>query len=128
MEYLFVYGTLLSEFDAEVMPPLQAFMQIKDKGFVKGHLYNLGEYPGFVEVANAAYAIKGEVYYVNNPQKVFAILDKYEGPEYSRKRKLVKLQSGKNIRCWVYVYIQKPAPQHDKILSGDYLAFIRNKG
>ena len=128
MDYLFVYGTLLKHFDYEVLQPLQKFLQFKGNGSLKGELYNLGDYPGYIEKAGALHNVKGEVYLITNPEKVFITLDEYEGKEYSRKRKLVRLNANKNIRCWVYVYRLKPKPEYEKIMSGDYIAFIRNKG
>jgi gamma-glutamylcyclotransferase (GGCT)/AIG2-like uncharacterized protein YtfP len=129
MDYLFVYGTLLRHFDHEVLQPLQKFLQYEGSGSLQGELYNLGEYPGFVENANGfAGNVKGEVYLILNPEEVFAVLDEYEGEEYSREKKLVRLDTNKKIRCWVYVYRLKPNPELEKIMSGDYIAFIRNRG
>ena len=128
MEYLFVYGTLLKHFNNQVMKPLQPDLQFAGTGYLKGELYDLGEYPAFVEKAAVSQTVTGEVYLIAQPEKVFTILDEYEGEEYSRKIKLVRLDTNKNIRCWVYVYRQKPSPGHTKIISGDYLAFSRNKG
>ncbi|MFD1256261.1 gamma-glutamylcyclotransferase family protein [Mucilaginibacter terrae] len=127
MDYIFVYGTLLKHFENEVLKLLQYSLQLKVGGCIKGELYDLGQYPGFVEKAHNGQMVKGEIYHVLQPEKVFAILDEYEGEEYSRKKKLVRLDTHKNIRCWVYVYRQKPGPGHKKIISGDYLAYIRNK-
>jgi gamma-glutamylcyclotransferase (GGCT)/AIG2-like uncharacterized protein YtfP len=128
MDYLFVYGTLLKQIDHKVLQPLQQCLKFKDNGFLKGELYNLGDYPGYIEKAGLSEYVRGEVYLVTDPEKVFTVLDEYEGKEYSREKKLVRLDNNKKIRCWVYVYRLKPTPEHEKIMSGDYIAFIRNKG
>jgi gamma-glutamylcyclotransferase (GGCT)/AIG2-like uncharacterized protein YtfP len=128
MEYVFVYGTLLKHFNNEVLQPIQTYLQEVSIGLVKAELYDLGQYPGLVEITGAAHTVKGEVYSVAEPDKVFAVLDEYEGEEYERKRKLIRLNDSKTIRCWVYVYRQKLSPEHTRIMNGDYLAFIRNKG
>jgi gamma-glutamylcyclotransferase (GGCT)/AIG2-like uncharacterized protein YtfP len=128
MEYVFVYGTLLKHFNNEVLQPIQTYLQEVSIGLVKAELYDLGQYPGLVEITGAAHTVKGEVYSVAEPDKVFAVLDEYEGEEYERKRKLIRLNNSKTIRCWVYVYRQKLSPEHIRIMNGDYLAFIRNKG
>ncbi len=128
MDYLFVYGTLLKQFDHEVLQPLQKLLHFEGNGSLQGELYNLGEYPGFIETGKGVSEnVKGEVYLILNPEEVFTALDRYEGEEYSRKQKLVRLNT-KKIRCWVYVYRLTPNPEHEKIMSGDYIAFIRNKG
>lgn len=128
MEYLFVYGTLLKQFDNKVLQPLQNHLQLKGPGVLQGKMYDLGEYPGYIETVEVAATVNGEVYQVNRARQVFAVLDKYEGTEYSREEKLVRLDNDNEIRCWVYVYRQKLSPGCKRIMNGDYLAFIRNKG
>jgi gamma-glutamylcyclotransferase (GGCT)/AIG2-like uncharacterized protein YtfP len=127
MDYLFVYGTLLKQFDNEVLRPLKAQLQLAGQGLLKGKLYDLGQYPGYVEDALATGTVKGEVYHIEDAETVFSALDKYEGIEYSRKKKLVRLGDNKNIRCWVYVYQQKISAEHKRIMNGDYIVFYRNK-
>lgn len=126
MEHLFVYGTLLKHFDIDVLKPLQGCLQFVNKGHVKGTLFDLGEYPAYVE--STLGTVKGEIYSVENAQKVFEVLDEYEGEEYSRKQQWVQLEKEEQIRCWLYVYKLTPGPEHKIIMNGDYLAFIRNKG
>ncbi|MVN92444.1 gamma-glutamylcyclotransferase family protein [Mucilaginibacter aquatilis] len=127
MEYIFVYGTLLKTFNAGVMRSVQEYLHFEGKGSILGQLYDLGQYPGLVEVASATDTITGEVYRTNNAQAVFAVLDEYEGDEYNRVVKTVKLGNQKEINCWVYVFIQELHPSHIKIINGDYLAYIRDK-
>jgi gamma-glutamylcyclotransferase (GGCT)/AIG2-like uncharacterized protein YtfP len=126
MDYLFVYGTLLSHFDNEVLRSLKPYMQLVGAGQLKGQLYDLGEYPGYVEEPAGSDTVKGEVYQILNTELVFTILDEFEDYEYSRKEKSVWL-ADKNITCWVYVFIQPLSTEHQRILNGDYIAFYRNK-
>lgn len=126
MEYLFVYGTLLKHFDIEVLKPLKDKLQFVNEATLPGTLLDLGEYPAYLE--SAAGKVKGEVYRMAETQKVFEILDEYEGDEYSRKQQWVRLNTEEKVRCWVYVYRLKPQPEHKIIMNGDYVAFIRNKG
>ena len=127
MEYIFVYGTLLKHFNAGVMHSVQAYLHFEENGSVTGRLYDLGQYPGLVEVADATETVIGEVYHVNNPQQVFTVLDEYEGDEYNRTLKTVKLGNGKEIDCWVYIFVQELHPVYTRIFNGDYLAYIRDK-
>lgn len=127
MDYIFVYGTLLKHFNAGVMRSVQEHLHFEENGSVKGQLYDLGQYPGLVEVADATPTVIGEVYRVNNLQEVFTVLDEYEGEEYDRIKKTVKLQNGKEIACWVYIFVQDIHPSYVKIINGDYLAYIRDK-
>jgi len=125
MEYLFVYGTLLKHFNNEVMQSLSNSLEFVSHGELQGMLIDLGEYPAFVEDTRGT--IKGEVYRIANTDHVFEVLDDYEGEEYNRKQQWVRIDE-KEIRCWVYVYQLAPKPEHEIIMNGDYIAFIRNKG
>jgi len=126
MEYLFVYGTLLKHFNNEAMQALNNSLEFESYGELQGTLIDLGDYPAFVEGTKGC--IKGEVYRIADIDIVFEVLDEYEGKEYNRKQKWVRLNTEEDIRCWVYVYQLKPKPEHKIIMNGDYIAFIRNKG
>jgi gamma-glutamylcyclotransferase (GGCT)/AIG2-like uncharacterized protein YtfP len=127
MEYLFVYGTLLRYFKNEVMQSLKDSMEFINHGELQGTLIDLGDYPGLTEDVSA-HNVKGEIYRITDAGKVFALLDEYEGEEYTRKQKWIRLNKKETIGCWVYVYQLKSNPEHKIIMNGDYLAFIRNKG
>lgn len=132
MEHLFVYGTLLNHFKNDTLLSIEKFLKFKSNGYLKGKLYDLGEYPAVVEDADTLDNVKGEVYLINNPDKVFDILDEYEGvndveAEYKRKKKLVTLSEGKNIKSWVYVYKKQIEPNLKKIVGGDYVSFMKGR-
>lgn len=130
MEYLFVYGTLIKDFKHKVRQQIEAELNFISKVTVKGALYDLGNYPGLVETQTGE--VKGELYGTTNPEKVFEVLDEYEGlhdeqPEYKRKQMAVQLPDGITVKSWIYVYSQPLQPGHNKIKEGDYIAYIRNK-
>ena len=131
MEHLFVYGTLLRDVQNDVFKSVKPLLTFEDEGYVKGRLFDLGEYPAVVE-RGLNTTVKGEVYLIEDPDKVFNILDDYEGihdpePEYNRKKKIIRLSEGKNIKSWVYLYA-KPINKSIKMIEGgDYLAFIKGK-
>ena len=132
MEHLFVYGTLLNHFKNDTLLAVEKFLKFKSNGYLKGNLYDLGEYPAVVEDAGTSEKVKGEIYLINNPEKVFDILDEYEGvnevePEYKRKKKVVTLSEGKKIKSWVYVYKKQLEPSLKKIVGGDYISFMKNR-
>lgn len=132
MEHLFVYGTLLKDIQSDTFQSVKSFLKFESEGYLKGKLFDLGEYPAVVDDNKTSGKVKGEVYTINNADKVFNILDEYEGihdpePEYSRRKKIVAVSKNKNIKSWVYLYA-KPMERHIKqIESGDYLAFIKDK-
>jgi len=130
MEYIFVYGTLLSSFKIEQFQQIEEHLQFISKATIKGALYDLGNYPGYVEVPEGE--VQGELYLVSEIDKVFEILDVYEGlhndePEYIRKKIAVRLPEGEEIDSWIYIFQQQLRPEHKRIIDGDYIAYV-NKG
>jgi gamma-glutamylcyclotransferase (GGCT)/AIG2-like uncharacterized protein YtfP len=126
-EYLFLYGTLIpsqvSDEMAEVIRPLQRI----GSAYVRGRLYDLGEYPGAILDSSADTKVKGEVFEITNKQDVLASLDSYEefnpadleGSLFVRTESPVTLPDGRKLNCWVYVYNRNPgvAPL---VVSGNY--------
>ncbi|OKS89460.1 gamma-glutamylcyclotransferase family protein [Mucilaginibacter polytrichastri] len=130
MEYLFVYGTLLKHFNHKARQPVEEHLQFISNATVKGALYDLGNYPGYVEKEPGE--VKGEIYLISEIDKVFEVLDVYEGlfnddPEYIRNKIAVQLPGGEEIESWIYTFRQQLRPEHKRIIDGDYIAYV-NKG
>lgn len=123
--YLFVYGTLRNGYDLKLKDKVANELEYVGKAKVSGSLYDLGRYPGAVKDETKDEVI-GDVFLINNPDKVFKVLDKYEGEEFKRKKEPVKLRSGGLIDAWVYWYDGKRKPGR-KIPYKDYLNYLRNK-
>jgi gamma-glutamylcyclotransferase (GGCT)/AIG2-like uncharacterized protein YtfP len=131
--YLFSYGTLLPDHaPREIAPMVRRFRRI-GQGYVRGRLYDLGDYPAAV-LARSGPLIRGLVFELPDDPEVLERLDKYEEfdrshPERSlfiRTRRLIRMQDGTKVACWIYVYnrtlqIASPVP------SGDY-SEARNHG
>jgi gamma-glutamylcyclotransferase (GGCT)/AIG2-like uncharacterized protein YtfP len=111
-QYLFVYGTLLpGRAPAEIAPTVRRFRAVGD-GFVRGRLYDLGEYPGVV-LDETGEEIAGKIFRLPEEPEVLKRLDAYEEfdatqPEASlfvRKEWPVTRRDGnRKLVCWVYVY------------------------
>src|SRR5258708_33142895 len=137
-DYLFVYGTLRKNYDLKLKKRVDNDLEYIGKARVGASLYDLGRYPGAIKNKTGSAGRQGEVigdvFLLSNPGKVFKILDNYEGysekdardSEFVRKRKRVKLNSGKNINAWVYWYNFDPASK-TKIRHKDYLNYLKNK-
>lgn len=123
--YLFVYGTLRNGYDLKLRNKVAGELEYVGKAKVGASLYDLGRYPGAIKQQEKDEVI-GEVFLVNNPEKVFKVLDKYEGDEFVREKEQVRLKSGKVVDAWVYWYNQKPEEKR-KIRYKDYLNYLRNK-
>jgi len=131
MEYLFVYGTLLKNFKHKVRQQVESDLTFISNATIKGALYDLGNYPGYVE--EPAGEVKGELYRIDKIDRVFKVLDAYEGlfddnPEYIKEKKTVELPDGQKVESWIYVFQQQLRPEHKRIIDGDYIAYVRNKG
>lgn len=126
-EYLFVYGTL----QPDIAPPeiANTVRQLRPIGsaFVRGRLYDLGEYPGVILDASSDTTISGEVFELPDDQTVLTTLDEYEGFNPSdheaslfvRIKCLVILSDGRKLESWIYVYNRSPE-QMPLVTSGDY--------
>jgi len=111
-QYLFVYGSLLpGQAPAEIAPTVDRLKTVGD-GFVRGRLYELGEYPGLV-LDETGEKIPGKIFRLPEEPEVLKRLDDYEEfdpdqPEGSLfvRQKLTVTRSGQNrkLTCWVYVY------------------------
>lgn len=121
-ETLFVYGSLLPGLP---LHPLLASAIPLGPGRIQGRLYDLGEYPGAVEVPDGT--IHGEAYRLPEPGRLLARLDVEEGYDpaneagslFRRRRIPVTLADGRVVTAWVYLYAG-PLERVVPIPSGDY--------
>jgi gamma-glutamylcyclotransferase (GGCT)/AIG2-like uncharacterized protein YtfP len=133
-EYLFTYGTLRKNYDLKLKERVKDSLQYVGQGKVGAALYDLGRYPGAIK-NNKGQEVIGDVFLLNDPDKVFRILDKYEGipadnrlarTEFVRKKHTVRLRSGKDVKAWIYWYNYDPTNKI-RIRQKDYLNYLKNK-
>jgi gamma-glutamylcyclotransferase (GGCT)/AIG2-like uncharacterized protein YtfP len=99
---------------------------------MEGVLYDIGTYPGAIKEKGDSEII-GDIFLATNLQKVFAVLDKYEGYskvdgkalEFVRKRSKIRLRTGQSLIAWIYLYNLAPEGKA-KIKYKDYLNFLRS--
>lgn len=111
-EFIFVYGTLRPSQAPPEMKDVVRRWKAAGSATVLGQLLDLGDYTGAVLDANTSSRIVGEVYELPNDPAMMATLDEYEGfdPDeaetslFHRVKTEVKLASGGNRACWMYVY------------------------
>jgi len=119
MDHLFVYGTLRSGFQNEFARLLAERETLLGGARIHGKLYDIGRYPGLVlSPAPEEWAI-GEVFRLHDADRTLAILDQYEGGEFTRVTATILMEAGEQL-AWVYVYNGQVAEER-RILSGDYL-------
>jgi len=123
---LFVYGTLRNGFRShQILQRLHA--RFLGRGRVRGRLFDLVRYPGAVESENEAEFVSGEVYLLPRAEMSFRVLDRYEGfdpsdsefNEFVRKETIVTMDSGREIRAWIYWLLRARASGR-RIRSGNY--------
>lgn len=123
--YLFVYGTLRNAYRLKLKEKVSKELEYLGSAKIGATLFDLGKYPGAIKKNNKSEVV-GDVFVVNNPSKVFGILDKYEGDEFTRSRKRVQLRTGKFINAWIYWYNKDPEGK-PRIKQKDYLNYLKNK-
>jgi gamma-glutamylcyclotransferase (GGCT)/AIG2-like uncharacterized protein YtfP len=131
--YLFVYGTLRKDYDLKLKDKVKDDLQYVGQGKIGAALYDIGKYPGAIK-SGKGNEVVGEVFEINDPERVFRILDKYEGisgegkdTEFIRKRGQVRLRGGKkNLNAWIYWYNFDPKGK-TRIKQKDYLNYLKNK-
>ncbi len=126
VDYLFAYGTLRKNYNLKLKDKVADGLTYIGQAKVAAALYDIGEYPGAIKEVNKKNEVVGDVFVVTDPEKVFKVLDEYEGNEYSREKSSVKLRSGKSISAWIYWYNQNPVGKR-KIPYKSYLNYLRNK-
>ena len=124
--FLFVYGSLIDE-DNEFAIYLKGNSAFYSPGKVKGKLYDIGEYPGAILSAEDDAYIYGNILRIDTPEKVFKVVDDYEGyggeqswpNEFRRVLTYIETEIG-SINCWIYVY-NLPVNGLRYIKSGRYI-------
>lgn len=129
MNSIFVYGTLRKGRIESVMPEIAPYLKLKSKGYVKGRLFNAGEYPAALPQKSGNKKVYGEVLEVS-PQKlnyVLNTLDEYEEVDlknpssslFVRELTNVIAANGEKIPAWIYWY-NKDVKKMKEIKDGIY--------
>lgn len=124
-DYLFVYGTLRKNYQLKLKNTVADDIKYFGQAKIAASLYDLGRYPGAIKTSEKSEVI-GDVFEISNPERVFKILDKYEGDGFVREKDKVRLRSGKSMQAWVYWYDNETEGKR-KIPNKDYLNYLRKK-
>lgn len=128
-QYLFVYGTLLKGADNMMSNYLKSKSTYFQQALMPGSLYKVDFYPGAVQEYDSGRMVLGELYQLHETDKVFEVLDTYEGydpaePDRSLfvRKQVEVFASDQRMESWVYLY---NFPTDDLLLieSGDFLRF-----
>lgn len=129
-EYLFVYGTLMSNIPSSMSKFLRRRATLIGKATVSGKLIDLGGYPGLLHGGGT---VKGELYrfHEDRLQESWSMLDAYESvtgapqDEYRKDKVAVRVNGGGAFTALTYVYVG--SIKDKKIIpNGDYPPFYKN--
>jgi gamma-glutamylcyclotransferase (GGCT)/AIG2-like uncharacterized protein YtfP len=132
-DLLFVYGTLMRDFDHPMAQLLAANADFLGQAQCRGRLYLVKHYPGLVLSDDPAEAVFGELYRLRQPNELLGEFDMYEAcgegfpepTEYIRQMLKVTLADGSPsapqvLEAWTYVY-NWPVTQLPRIASGRFM-------
>lgn len=117
--HLFVYGTLMAGATGALGRAQRQRLARESRSLgaatmTGARLYDLGRYPGLIQSGEAGDIVHGEVVQLANPARTLAWIDAYEGviagdaarSDYARLERTVRLQRGKELSAWVYVFLK----------------------
>ncbi|MDB5288154.1 MAG: hypothetical protein JWR05_3103 [Mucilaginibacter sp.] len=126
---IFVYGTLLQPGNglAQYLISNSTYL---NAGYIKGTLYDIGEYPGLV-INEKSGLVHGSIYEIND--QTLKQIDDYEGYGIDQEepnlyiRMMISVQTTEGIiEAWVYLY-NLPVDGLQIINSGKYMEYIKQK-
>jgi len=129
---LFVYGTLMRDFDHPMAQLLSRSADFIGEACCAGRLYLVKHYPGLVLSDAADDFVFGELYRLKQPEALLREFDMYEAcgegfaepTEYIRRVLPVMLQDGADepstAEAWTYLY-NWPVAHLPRIVSGRFL-------
>ena len=129
-DYLFVYGTLLSNIPSSMSKFLRRRATLIGKATISGKLIDLGGYPGLLLGGGT---VKGELYRFEEGRKEesWSMLDAYESvtgapeDEYRKEAVAAQVNGGGKFSALTYVYVGSTRGKA-VIPNGDYPPFYKN--
>ena len=116
--YLFVYGTLKSTFSNRYARQLRHEAKLMGLARMPGRMYRVRWYPGMRPPRNSVDFVTGELYRLRQPARTLAVLDEWE-ENYRRELCRARLDSGRTIQAWVYMY-RIPLADSRRVASGEW--------
>jgi len=125
VDRLFVYGSLRSGQAARSL--IVDHVIGSQLATVGGHLYALAEsYPGLVP--GEAGTVVGEMMVLSDLAAAFALLDAYEGEEFTRTLQEVTLADGSQVWAWCYILASPDLAEGAELIeSGDWVRYLRGR-
>ncbi|MEM1123934.1 MAG: gamma-glutamylcyclotransferase family protein [Bacteroidota bacterium] len=129
--YLFVYGSLMSGITSPIATYLKENSRFIGEGWVKGRLYDMGNYPGLVTDESTNTKVIGHIFQLDDPNEMLPNLDHYEciGSDFSEphqyRRETISVKTAnQTFSCWAYLY-NWDTQNLALIESGNYLQYFK---
>lgn len=123
VDRLFVYGSLRSGQAARSL--IANHVVAAEPASVRGQMFALADgYPGFLPGPEGR--VVGEMMTLSDLAAAFALLDAYEGEEFTRALHEVELASGTVVWAWCYVLVSRSLAEEGELIpDGDWAAYLR---
>jgi len=123
LDRLFVYATLRQGQTARSLIQAQITKAVKASTGGAVYVFPMG-YGGFVE-AEEPLRVIGELLWLADLPATFGLLDAYEGDEFARVIRRVRLETGELVWSWIYVLADPGAIQHGTLIEhGDWVRYL----
>jgi gamma-glutamylcyclotransferase (GGCT)/AIG2-like uncharacterized protein YtfP len=127
-DLLFVYGTLMRDFDHPMAQLLSRSADFLGEAHCRGRLYRVKHYPGLVLSDAPDDIVFGELYRLKQTDALLREFDMYEAcgegfaepTEYLRQMLPVTLEDGTAAEAWTYIY-NWPVSHLAHIATGRFL-------
>ena len=125
VDRLFVYGTLRNGQAARSL--IAEHVVAARPGTIRGRMFALADgYPGFMPGADGL--VIGELVQLRDLAAAFALLDAYEGEDFTRALEVVTLGAPEPGQAWAWCYVlARPslAEGGELIAGGDWAEYLR---
>jgi gamma-glutamylcyclotransferase (GGCT)/AIG2-like uncharacterized protein YtfP len=123
LDRLFVYATLRQGQTARSLIANHITRSVKATTIGALYIFPMG-YGGYIEAEEPS-CVVGELLWLAELPATFGLLDAYEGAEFARVIKQVKLESGELVWSWIYALADPDAVQHGTLIAhGDWVRYL----
>lgn len=127
IDRLFVYATLRQGQSARSLIANQVARSIKASTTGVIYAFPMG-YAGFIE-ADEPKRVVGELLWLTELAATFGLLDAYEGQDFARVLRQVRLETGEMVWSWIYALADAEAIKHGALIEhGDWVRYLAEQG
>lgn len=127
IDRLFAYATLRQGQSARALIANQIARCVKASTTGAIYAFPMG-YAGFIEADEPMHVI-GELLWLTELPATFGLLDAYEGEDFARVLRQVKLETGELVWSWIYALADTKAIKHGTLIEhGDWVRYCAEQG